>query len=93
MGNKAAELEAECKTVLFAFEEAIGMKQATCTLVWGMYFLQPWIMGMKRAEIFLALSWESKNIEVILSTALQCLKIVWIFWFLTDLIRLIWMVL
>ena len=49
MGNKAAELEADGKTVLFAFEEAIGMKQATCTLVWGMYFLQPWIMGMKRA--------------------------------------------
>ena len=62
MGNKAAELEADGKTVLFAFEEAIGMKQATCTLVWGMYFLQPWIMGMKMVEIFLALSWESKNI-------------------------------
>ena len=46
MGNKAAELEAECKTVLFAFEEAIGMKQATCTLVRGMYFSQPWIMGV-----------------------------------------------
>ena len=29
MGNKAAELEADGKTVLFAFEEAIGMKQAT----------------------------------------------------------------